>query len=165
MPGQAHHRVTGAICRAAACAAVPLTLLAACHPALAVGAAGAGADATARIQALLDQPVNGVVRRPSGTFTVRPALRLRQGETIIGNHTPLRVAAGSGNYLAMLAGASQSTDLSGLSITGVIFDQNAPANPIASVPALYHGWPRFVILVTRGSGINIGGDTFLPPAN
>src|SRR5260370_35979417 len=144
MPGQAHHRVTGAICRAAACAAVPLTLLAACHPALAVGAAGAGADATARIQALLDQPVNGVVRLPSGTSTVRPALRLRQGETIIGNHTTLRVAAGSGNYLPMLAGASQYTDLSGLGITRGSFAPKAPANPIATRPALHQRLPRFL---------------------
>lgn len=165
MSGQAQHRMRRAICRVAACATAPLIVLAACHPALADGTAAAGAGATARIQALLDDPVNGVVHLPSGTFTVRPALRLRHGETIIGRHTTLRVAAGSGNYLAMLAGASQSTDLSGLSITGVIFDQNAAANPIKSVSALYHGSPRFVILVTRGSGITIGGNQFLHANN
>ena len=60
----------------------------------------------------------------------------------------------------MLAGASPGTDLSGLTITGVALDQNTAGNPITSVPALYKGQPRFVILITAGSGITITGDRF-----
>jgi hypothetical protein len=122
-------------------------------------------SATARIQALLDNPVNGVVNLPSGTFTIRPALRLKQAETIIGHHTTLKVAAHSGNYAAVMAGASPGTDLSGLTIKGVTFDQNAAGNPIANVQALYHGQPRFVILAVRGAGITIARNSFLHTNN
>jgi len=66
-------------------------------------------DSTARIQALLDHPVNGVVNLPSGTFTIRPALRLQQAETIVGHNTTLTVAASSGDYAAVLQGASPGT--------------------------------------------------------
>jgi Pectate lyase superfamily protein len=117
-------------------------------------------DATARIQALIDNPVNGVVNLPAGTFTIRPALRLRQGETIIGHNTTLKVAASSGDYAAVLAGASAGTDLSGLTVKGVTFDQNASANPIRNVQALYGGKPRFVVLVIKGTGISITGNKF-----
>jgi hypothetical protein len=115
---------------------------------------------TDRIQSLLDNPVNGRVNLPSGTFTVRPVLRLRQSETIIGHHTTLKVAAHSGNYFAMLADAGPTADLSGLTITGVTFDQNTAANPITSVQALFHGQPRFVLLVTRGSNVTITNNKF-----
>src|SRR6266704_1853970 len=125
----------------------------------------AAADSTARIQALLDNPVNGVVNLLSGTFTIRPALRLQQAETIVGHNTTLTVAASSGDYAAVLQGASPGTDLSGLSITGVTFDQNAAANPITNVQALYHGQPRFVILVSKGTGISITNDKFLNTNN
>jgi hypothetical protein len=118
------------------------------------------AGTTARIQALLSRPVNGVVNLPAGTFTVRPGLRLSRGEKITGHRTTLRVAAGSGNYAAMLAGATPATDLSGLTIQGVTFDQNGPANPIAAVASLYHGFPRFVVLVSKGTGIRIVSNTF-----
>jgi hypothetical protein len=70
------------------------------------------------------------------------------------------VAAGSGNYAAMLTGASSTTDLSGLTITGVTFNQNAAGNPIRSVHALYSGQPRFVVLISAGSNITITGDKF-----
>jgi hypothetical protein len=87
-------------------------------------------------------------------------LRLARGETIIGHDTTLVVAASSGDYSAVLAGATPGTDLSGLTITGVTFNQNASANPITSVPALYHGSPRFVVLAVKGTGITISGDRF-----
>jgi hypothetical protein len=73
---------------------------------------------TARIQALLNSPVNGVVNLPTGTFTISPSLQLKQGEAIVGHNTTLTVAASSGDYVAVLAGATSATDLSGLSITG-----------------------------------------------
>jgi hypothetical protein len=117
-------------------------------------------DATATIQSLLDNPVNGVVNLPSGTFTIRPALRLAQGEKIVGHNTTLVVAANSGDYSAVLAGASAGTDLSGLTITGITFNQNSAHNPIKSVLHLYHGNPRFVILAIRGAGITITHNTF-----
>jgi len=146
----------------AACAlSSPLLFIQAMAPA----AEAAQLNATARIQALLDNPVNGVVNLPSGTFTIRPALRLTRGEKIVGHHTTLKVAGSSGDYAAVLAGASPGTDLSGLSITGVTFDQNASANPIRNVAALSQGKPRFVILVTRGTGISVASNRFLDTNN
>ena len=146
----------------AACAlSSPLLFLQAMAP----SAEAAQLNATARIQALLDNPVNGVVNLPSGTFTIRPALRLQQAETIIGHNTTLTVAASSGDYAAVLQGASPGTNLSGLSITGVTFNQNASANPITNVQALYHGQPRFVILVSNGTGISITNNKFLNTNN
>jgi hypothetical protein len=106
-----------------------------------------------------------VVNLPAGTFTIRPALRLQQAETIIGHNTTLMVAASSGDYAAVLQGASPGTNLSGLSITGVTFNQNASADPIRNVQALYHGQPRFVILVSNGTGISITNDKFLNTNN
>jgi hypothetical protein len=122
-------------------------------------------DATARIQALLDNPVNGVVNLPPGMFMIRPVLRLRQAETIVGHHTTLKVAAHSGNYAAVISGASPGTDLSGLTIKGVTFDQNAAGNPIANVQPLFRGQPRFVVLVVRGAGITISGNKFMNTNN
>ena len=133
--------------------------------AIAPSAEAAQLNATARIQALLDNPVNGVVNLPPGTFTIRPALRLQQAETIIGHNTTLTVAASSGDYAAVLQGASPGTNLSGLSITGVNFNQNASANPITNVQTLYHGQPRFVILVSNGTGISITNNKFLNTNN
>jgi len=133
--------------------------------AIAPSAEAAQLNATARIQALLDNPVNGVVNLPSGTFTIRPALRLQQAETIIGHNTTLTVAASSGDYAAVLQGASPGTNLSGLSITGVTFNQNASADPIRNVQALYHGQPRFVILLSNGTGISITNNKFLNTNN
>ncbi len=118
------------------------------------------AAATARVQRLLDHPVGGTVNLPAGTFTVRPDLRLRHGVKIVGHHTTLKVAAGSGNYRAVLAGATPSTDLSGLSITGVTFEQNLSGNPVRSAAAVLHGKPRFVILASAGTNITISGNRF-----
>jgi hypothetical protein len=128
-------------------------------------AATSAASATARIQALLDHPVGGTVNLPRGTFTVRPTLLLHQGERIVGHGTTLRVASGSGSYHAMLAGASATTDLSGLAITGVTFDQNAAGNPIRSAAVLYQGSPRFVVQVDRGSDVKIANDRFIGTDN
>lgn len=122
-------------------------------------------DSTARIQALLDSPVNGVVNLPSGTFTISPSLRLKQGEAIVGHNTTLTVAASSGDYEAVLEGTSPTTVLSGLSITGVTFDQNAAGDPVTDVQTLYHGKPRFVLRIATGTGITITGDKFLNTNN
>ena len=97
--------------------------------------------------------MHDTVNLPRGTFAVRPTLRLHQGERIVGHQTTLTVAAGSGNYVAMLTGASSTTDLSGLTITGVTFNQNAAGNPIRSVHALYSGQPRFVVLISAGYNV------------
>lgn len=118
------------------------------------------AAATSRIQALLDHPAGGTVNLPAGTFTVQPDLRLQHGVKIVGHHTTLKVARGSGNYQAMLTGATPTTDLSGLSITGVTFDQNLGGNPIRGTAALLHGKPRFVILASAGANIAITGNRF-----
>jgi hypothetical protein len=125
----------------------------------------APADSTARIQTLLNSPVNGVVNLPSGTFTISPSLLLHQGEAIIGHNTTLTVAATSGDYVAVLAGATATTDLSGLSITGVTFNQNAAGDPVTNVQTLYHGYPRFMVLVSKGADIRITGNKFLNTNN
>jgi hypothetical protein len=120
---------------------------------------------TARIQALLDSPVNGTVNLPRGTFTISHPLHLNQGERITGHHTTIRIAQGTGDYKAMLTGASVATDLSGLAITGVTFDQNARANPIRHSDGLLNGTPRFVVLVGSGTGIKIINDKFIGSDN
>jgi hypothetical protein len=128
--------------------------------------ATAPADSTAQIQALLDNPVNGVVNLPSGTFTISPSLRLTRGEAIVGHNTTLKVAASSGDYWTVLTGATPTTDLSGLSITGVTFDQNAAGDPVTDVLKLYqHGYQRFVIWIPGATGITITGDKFLNTNN
>jgi hypothetical protein len=128
-------------------------------------AASAAPSATARIQSLLNNPVSGTVNLPRGTFTVRPDLVLNQGERIVGHHTTLKVASGSGNYAAVLAGATTATNLSGLTITGVTFDQNASGNPISDAAALYNGKPRFVVRILLGSDIKIVNDRFIGTDN
>jgi hypothetical protein len=127
--------------------------------------AQAAADSTAQIQALLDHPVNGTVNLPSGTFIVSPSLHLHQGEKIVGHNTTLTVAASAGDYVAVLAGATAATDLSGLSITGVTFNQNAASDPVTNLQTLYHGDPRFIILTSKGAGITITDDKFLNTNN
>jgi hypothetical protein len=136
-----------------------------CLPAAAHAAVRTPVDSTAAIQALLNNPVNGVVNLPSGTFTVSPTLQLAHGETIIGHQTTLQVAASSGDYVAVLEGATVSTDLSGLKISGVTFDQNSAANPITNLQALYGGDSRFVIRVSDGADISITNDSFLNTNN
>jgi hypothetical protein len=121
-------------------------------------------DTTARIQFLLDHPVDGTVSLPQGVFTITPTLRLARGVKIVGHYTVLRVAPGAGDYFAMLTGVRPATDLSGLNITGVIFDQNAQQNPVTTY-SLYHGYPRFAVVAYKGSGITIGGNQFLNSDN
>src|SRR5712691_289441 len=121
--------------------------------------------ATARIQALLDSPAGGTVNLPHGTFTIWPTLRLKHGERIVGHRTTLRVASGSGDYSAVLTGATASADLSGLAITGVTFDQNASGNPIRNSAKLVNGKPRFVVLIGSGTGIKITKDRFIRSDN
>lgn len=141
-------------------AAVTATMMAA-SPANASGTQGsATALATTRIQHLLDTPVDGKVELPPGTFTIRPDLHLSRGVKIIGHNTTLKIAAGSGSYRAVLSGTTSATDLSGLSITGVTFDQNTAHNPVRQSSALFHGQPRWVIVVVAGSGISIHGNSF-----
>ncbi len=159
------HRARAGRSALAGLATAGFLLLPLCLPVAAQAKVTAAVDSTVSIQALLDNPVNGVVNLPSGTFTVSPALRLKQAEKIIGHNTTLRVAASSGDYAAMLEGASPGTNLSGLSITGVNFNQNASANPITNVQTLYHGQPRFVILVSSGTGISITNNKFLNTNN
>jgi len=120
--------------------------------------ASSSAKTTARIQGLLDSPAGGTVNLPHGTFTIRPTLQLRRSERIVGHHTTLRIASGSGNYKAMLTGG---TDLSGLVITGVTFDENASGNPIHNVAKLYKGSPRFALLLVAGTDIKITNDRFI----
>jgi hypothetical protein len=127
------------------------------------GASAAGNSperTTARIQELLNNPVNGTVHLPGGTSIIRPTLRLHSGVRVIGHQTTLKVAQGSGDYQAILAGATPTTDLSDLRITGITFDQNSQGNPATSTWALFHGHPRFVIMISTGSNIMVAGNRF-----
>ncbi len=128
-------------------------------------AATSPAKATARIQALLDSPASGTVNLPHGTFAISRTLHLRQGERIVGHGTTLRIASGTGDYDAMLTGTSTATDLSGLTITGVTFDQNTSGNPISNTARLFKGAPRFVLLVGSGTGVTITNDKFVGSDN
>ncbi|RAG85776.1 hypothetical protein DN069_09720 [Streptacidiphilus pinicola] len=130
----------------------------------------AAEDDTAYIQQLLDNPVGNVVnlpyRPPSNPFIIRPGLTIPRGEVISGNGTTLRVMSGYGNYRAVLT-APASSDLSGLTIKGVDFDQNSAGNPISGMCAstgsqncLSPASPRFVLAVLSGTGITITQDTF-----
>ena len=145
-------------------AAVPSVVLGVLFTGQSAQAASKGntpAYATAKIQALLNAPVNNTVNLPSGTFTIQPTLQLSQGVRIIGHNTTLKVAKGAGGYKAILSAATPATSLSGLSITGVTFDQNTAGNPITNTSALFHGKPRFVIWAPVGSSITIAGNRFI----
>ena len=126
--------------------------------------ATAATDDTTQIQSLLDHPVNGTVELPRGVFTVTPTLRLHHSAAIVGHDTTLRVAAQTGNYYAMLTADTPGRDLSGLKITGVTFDQNAPNNPVEK-STLFNGYPRFAIFLYVGSGIEITGNSFINSDN
>lgn len=127
-------------------------------------AAATVSETTERVQYLLDHPVDGTVNLPQGVFTIAPRLRLARGVKIVGHYTVLRVAPASGDYLSVLTGTQPSTDLSGLSITGVIFDQNAQENPVTTY-SLYHGYPRFAVVAYKGTGITIRANQFLNSDN
>ena len=128
-------------------------------------ATSSAATTTARIQALLDSPVNGTVNLPPGTFTIKPGLALHRGERVVGHHTTLRIAPGAGDYAAVLVGATAATDLSGLAITGVTFDQNTAGNPVRDNARLFNGAPRFVVLISSGTGITIRNNKFIGSDN
>ena len=146
---------------AASIAAAMAATMAAASPANGTVTQGsATALATTRIQHLLNSPINGKVNLPAGTFTIRPDLQLSRGVQVIGHNTTLKVAGGSGNYHAVLSGTTPATNLSGLSITGVTFDENTTHNPVRQSSALFHGQERWVIVVGAGSGISIHGNSF-----
>jgi hypothetical protein len=145
---------------AAAAASVVLGVLFTSGAARAASKGDTPASATAKIQALLNAPVNNTVNLPSGTFTIEPTLQLSQGVRIVGHNTTLKVAKGVGDYKAILSAATPATSLSGLSITGVTFDQNTDANQITHASALFQGKPRFVIWAPAGNSINITGNRF-----
>ncbi|MEZ0092454.1 hypothetical protein [Streptacidiphilus sp. EB129] len=139
------------------------------------GSQAVAEDDTSYIQQLLNNPVNGVVnlpyRAPSNPFIIRPVLTIPRGELINGGGTTLKVMANYGNYRAVLT-APATTDLSGLTIRGVVFDQNSSGNPIsgtcasaASVNCLSPASPRFVLDMLSGTGITITSDVFVNTNN
>jgi hypothetical protein len=145
---------------AAAAASAVLGVLFTTGSAQAASKGNTPAPATARIQALLNAPVNNRVNLPPGTFTIEPTLQLSRGVRIVGHHTTLKVASRAGDYKAILSAATPVTSLSGLSITGVTFDQNTAGNPVTRASALFQGKPRFVIWAPAGSRITITGNRF-----
>jgi Pectate lyase superfamily protein len=145
----------------AAAASVVLGVLFTSGAAQAASKGDTSASATAKIQALLNAPVNNTVNLPSGTFTIEPTLQLRQGVRIVGHNTTLKVAKGVGDYKAILSAATSATSLAGLSITGITFDQNTAGNQITNTSALFQGKPRFVIWAPVGNSITITGNRFI----
>jgi hypothetical protein len=100
-----------------------------------------------------------------------------QPYTVGGSGVMLKVAAGvnitadpgvvfkvknnNGNYKAILGGTTSSTDLSGLVVQGVTFDQNTSGNAVSDVKTLYvDGTQRFCVLVGVGSVIRVKDCTF-----
>lgn len=132
-------------------------------------------DDTGYIQQLLNNPVNGVVNLPyrpsSNPFMIKPGLTIPRGELINGGGTTLKVMDNSGNYRAVLT-APPTTDLSGLTVRGVVFDQNSSGNPIsgtctstASGDCLSPASPRLVLALLSGTGITITKDVFVNSNN
>lgn len=129
-------------------------------------------DDTDYIQQLLNNPQNGVVDLPyrpsSAPFIIRPGLTIPRGEVINGHGTTLKVKDNYGDYRAILT-APATTDLSGLKITGIVFDQNASGNPIStsncSSSCLSSTSPRFVLALLSGTGITITQDMFINTNN
>lgn len=154
-------KFTSGIFIAAAAASVVVGVLFTGWSAQAASKGSTPTSATAKIQALLNAPVNNTVNLPSGTFIIQPTLQLNQGVRIIGHNTTLKVAKAAGDYKAILSAATSATSLSGLSITGVTFDQNTAGNPITNTSALFQGKPRFVIWTPAGSGITITDNRFI----
>ncbi|MEV6209728.1 right-handed parallel beta-helix repeat-containing protein [Kitasatospora sp. NPDC051914] len=129
--------------------------------------ADAGAvDDTDYIQQLLNNPKNGVVDLPyrpsSAPFIIRPGLTIPRGEVINGHGTTLKVKDNYGDYRAIMT-APPTTDLSGLKITGIVFDQNASGNPITTSPT--PASPRFVLAFLAGTGITITQNMFINTNN
>lgn len=141
------------------------------------GAIGDGVtDDTAAIQEALDAvPATGAtVHLPAGTYLVsitegNEALTIaltlpRKGITITGagiDATTVKLASGQPDYKAILsdATANGTTDLSGLTVRGLTFDQNSAGNVITDVApesALFAGGKsRFVIRANTGSRITV----------
>jgi hypothetical protein len=166
------YAITAAAMAALAVPVLPTTSAAAATPQARATAAG---DDTASIQHLLDNPVNGVVNLPyrpaSNPLLIRPGLTIPRGEVINGNGTTLKVMDNSGDYRAVLS-APASTDLSGLTISNVVFDQNSAGNPIsgpctasATANCLSPASPRFVLALLGGTGITVTQDTFINTNN
>ena len=65
----------------------------------------------------------------------------------------IQVKAGTGNYRSVFAGASVSTDLSGLVVDQLTIDQNSGNNPLTDKATLLTGSPRYAICAGSGSGI------------
>ncbi|WP_354637072.1 hypothetical protein [Kitasatospora camelliae] len=129
-------------------------------------AAAGTVDDTDYIQQLLNNPKNGVVDLPyrpsSAPFVIRPGLTIPRGEVINGHGTTLKVMDNAGDYRAIMT-APATTDLSGLKITGIVFDQNAAGNPISA--GLSAASPRFVLALLSGTGITITQNMFINTNN
>jgi hypothetical protein len=128
-------------------------------------------DNTEAMQAALDAAAE------SGRNIHFPMRVLSQPYIVGGSGVLLKVAAGvkitadpgvvfkvknnNGNYKAILGGTTSSTDLSGLVVQGVTFDQNTSGNAVSDVRTLYvDGTQRFCILVGVGSIIRVRDCTF-----
>lgn len=130
------------------------------------GARGDGTtDDTAAIQRALDAiPAGGAtVHFPTGTYLVsitagNPTLGIalmlnRQGVTLTGNGidaSVIKLASGQPDYRAILADGTSNgtTNLSGLTVRNLTWDQNSAGNVITDVSEgspLRTGWSRFVI--------------------
>ena len=128
-------------------------------------------DNTEAMQAALDAAAT------AGRNIHFPMRALAQPYLVGGSGVMLKVAAGvkitadpgvvfkvknnNGNYKAMLGGTTSSTDLSGLVVQGVTFDQNTSGNAVSDVRTLYaDGTQRFCILAGVGSVIRVSDCKF-----
>ena len=145
------------------------------------GATGDGVtDDTAAIQAALDAlPVSGgTVHLPAGTYlvsitagnmTYKVALTMRRkGTTFTGagiDATTIKLASGQPDYVAILGDATTfgSTDLTGLTVRALTFDQNSAGNVITAVAPsdpLFQGMARNALRFSVGARLTVEGCRF-----
>ena len=124
------------------------------------------ADNTAAIQAALfdaaaqGRPVRFPTRPLGQPYVITlPAgkdhlLEVAANQVLHGDpNSVIQVKAGTGNYRSVFAGASVSTDLSGLVIDRLTIDQNSADNPLTNKATLLAGFPRYAICAGSGTGI------------
>jgi hypothetical protein len=148
------------------------------------GAKGDGVtDDTAAIQAALNAaPASGaVVYFPRGTYLVsigdvtnKIALNvLKQNITLQGDSagvSTIKLASGQPDYRAIIGDntTSGTTDLSGLTVRDLTFDQNSAGNVITAVgptDPLFQGFARYVLRFNTGSRFTVENCRFLNTDN
>lgn len=128
------------------------------------GAIGNGAvDDRSAIQAAINAAaISGrTVFLGGGTYRItKPAgldyfIELKPNVRITGPGT-IKVANNSGDYRAIFAGATISTDLSNVTLDGITVDENNANNPVTT----FNNFPRYILCVFAGDNVTVRNCTF-----